>query len=255
MLRSTPAVNSSSLLFTPEVSARSDAPSLDRADAATISIIIPTLNEQSVIGRTLEQLRDTGVSEVIVADGGSTDRTVRIAGTMGAKLVDAPPGRGVQLNAGAATASGSILLFLHADTLLPERFAHHVITTCAASGVVIGAFQLHIQDGRGGLKLVERCANLRARLLRLPYGDQALFMTRTVFDQLGGFPDTPILEDLVLVRRARKLGRISIAPAAVTTSARRWQRRGIWRTTLVNLGCVFAYFLGVSPRRIARWRG
>jgi len=195
-----------------------------------------------------------GVDELIVVDGGSTDGTVEIARQFGAHVVHSAPGRGVQLNAGAGAASCPVLLFLHADTLLPPRFVEFVDGALKDNRVVAGAFRLGIDADSMSLRIVERCANLRSRWLGLPYGDQALFMRRQTFDEVGGFPELPMMEDYALVRRLKRAGRIAIVAESVTTSARRWESRGVWRTTLANQMCVLGYSLGISTERLAALR-
>ncbi len=220
-----------------------------------ISIIIPTLNEATCLGRTLESLRDAAYVEKIVVDAGSRDGTPKIAETHGCRVLTAPQGKAKQMNAGAAVATGSVLLFLHADTLLPQGLERHVHATLARPGVVAGAFRLSIEDARGSLRLIEWAANLRARWLQMPYGDQAIFVTAETFRAIGGFPDLPIMEDFEMVRRLRRCGRIAIADASVTTSARRWNAVGPLRTTWINQMIVLGYYLGVPPQRLTRWYG
>ncbi|MGE0607559.1 MAG: TIGR04283 family arsenosugar biosynthesis glycosyltransferase [Pirellulales bacterium] len=217
-----------------------------------ISIIMPTLNEAANIERTLQAIAGQGDIEVIVADGGSSDETAETAVRCGAIVVRANRGRGRQLNAGAALASGQVLLFLHADTLLPAGFAQQVWQTLQ-QGAVAGAFRLHIDSDRAGFRLIEWGANLRSRYLHMPYGDQGLFMRSDTFYELGGFPNWPLMEDYELCRRLLRRGRISLVAEPVRTSARRWLRRGIWRTTLLNQLCVAGYRLGVCPERLAKW--
>lgn len=147
-----------------------------------------------------------------------------------------------------------VLLFLHADTHLPEGFPQTVRATLA-DGCVAGAFRLRIDGEHPGLRWVEWGANLRSRLLALPYGDQALFLPARRFYDMGGFADVPWMEDIEFVRRLRRTGRIAIAPTAVTTSARRWQSWGILRTTLIHQACLAGYLLGIPPRWLHRWRG
>jgi rSAM/selenodomain-associated transferase 2/rSAM/selenodomain-associated transferase 1 len=217
-----------------------------------LSIIVPTLNEESTIAQTLGPLTGLPRVEVIVADGGSSDATVGIARERGAAVVPSRPGRGRQMNAGAALAQGELLLFLHADSRLPDGFQDYVWSTLG-EGVVAGAFRLRIDDRRTGLRWIEWGANLRSRWRQLPYGDQGLFVRARDFYVLGGFPCWPLMEDYELCRRLRRRGQIRLAPASVVTSARRWRRLGLVRTTLLNQLCVLGYWLGVSPERLAGW--
>ncbi|MDX1682862.1 MAG: TIGR04283 family arsenosugar biosynthesis glycosyltransferase [Phycisphaeraceae bacterium] len=219
-------------------------------------MIIPTLNEATTIEDTLKSVRLGEPHQIIIADGHSSDDTVALALKTGATIVTSEPGRARQMNAGADAATGDILLFLHADTHLPENWPATVGQTLSAP-VRLGAFRLTLDDARPALKLIERAANWRSRWLKAPFGDQALFLTRETFQHVGRFPDRPIMEDMALVRQVRRhYGRRSVrtADAAVTTSARRWQAAGIWRTTLINQLCLIGFYLGVSPRRIIRWR-
>ena len=186
-----------------------------------LSIIIPALNEADTIERTLGRLNGIDQLEVIVADGGSTDTTADLALLTGAKVIQTQPGKAIQMNSGAAAATGDILIFLHADTRLPAGFQHQIPAALAQKGTVAGAFRLTIDSPAAGIRFIERMANLRSRLLQLPYGDQALFMKKAVFEAVGGFADLPIMEDFILVRCLRRKGLIVILPAAVTTSPRR----------------------------------
>lgn len=226
----------------------------------TISVVIPVLNEANTIAaviQTLQHSQDlenpTPNLEVIVVDGGSQDDTVALANGLGATVLSIAPGRAQQLNAGAQAATGEILVFLHADTRLPDGWISYVQQTLEKPGVVAGAFELKIDGDPLGLRLVEWGVKWRSRLLQLPYGDQAIFLKADVFHQLGGFPTLAIMEDFVFVRRLRQLGRVDIAPTPVITSARRWQKLGVLKTTLINQIIVIAYYLGVSPERLARW--
>jgi rSAM/selenodomain-associated transferase 2 len=219
----------------------------------SISIIIPALNEASRIGRTLASLTKTPGVEVIVVDGGSQDETPRIAAGCGAEVLVAPQGRARQMNAGAAAARGEILLFLHADTVLPEGFVKEVRLLLARPEVVAGAFRLAISGEELGLRLVERMANWRAEKLQLPYGDQALFLRTDLFQEIGGFAELPVLEDISLVIALRRQGRIAIAPLAALTSGRRWRKRGIVRVTLLNQAMLFGFLFHLPPNRLARW--
>ena len=223
--------------------------------SASISVIIPALHEAQAIGRTLSSAAVLAASEVelIVVDGGSEDATVEVARSHGATVVTLPPGRARQMNAGARIARGECLLFLHADTRLPPGYEREVRHILDLPGVVAGAFALRVEGAQWGLRWVERAANLRSRLCELPYGDQGLFLRAELFRRLGGFAELPLLEDLELVRRLRRQGRIVTTPLAVLTSARRWESLGVVRTTLLNQVFLLAYLFGMPPRRIANW--
>jgi len=217
-----------------------------------LSVVIPTLNEEGVIERTLQQFVDLENVEVIVADGGSSDATPEIVRRTKFVLLPVNSGRGRQMNAGASVASGEALLFLHADTRLPDRFQELVWSTLA-SGAIAGAFRLSVDQSGWGLRLIEWGVNQRTQVFQSPYGDQALFLRADTFFTLGGFPNWKLMEDYEFCRRLRVLGRIQLVNAAVTTSARRWKKLGLWRTTLRNQMCVAGYHLGVSPDKLARF--
>ncbi|MFO0902307.1 MAG: TIGR04283 family arsenosugar biosynthesis glycosyltransferase [Pirellulales bacterium] len=228
-------------------------PPLPTPHAGLLSIIIPTLNEERSLASTLAPLAAVENVELIVADGGSRDATVDIAARFGARVIVAGArGRGRQMNAGAALARGETLLFLHADTRLPDGF-RATLDSLLTPSVAAGAFPLRIDDARRPYRWLERAINWRSRVRQLPYGDQALFLRSETFFQLNGFAPWPLMEDYDLSRRLRRLGRIRIADQPVVTSARRWQKRGLIRTTLLNQGLVAAFRLGVSPQRLARW--
>ncbi len=224
-----------------------------------ISVIVPALNEAEHLPQTLLSLKDAKNVETIVVDGGSTDGTPKIAERAGCRLLGSLPGRALQMNAGAQAANGSILLFLHADTRLPERFDEDVRRefdqprTTLRAVPVAGAFRLRIDGPQRALRLIEWGVNLRSRYLQMPYGDQALFLKAETFRAIGGFPDLPIMDDFELVRRLRRLGRIVILRNPATTSARRWQAIGPWRATWINQMVIAGYYLGVPADRLARW--
>jgi rSAM/selenodomain-associated transferase 2/rSAM/selenodomain-associated transferase 1 len=224
-----------------------------RQQSLSVSIVIPTLNEAQTIGPTLTSLQDTGV-EVIVVDGCSQDRTKEVAQQYGALVLSCSPGRAYQMNEGASHATGDVLLFLHADTQLPPDFLTHVRNTLGQPGVVLGAFRLGFgKRGGWGLSCMAWGNNLRSRWLQLPYGDQAFFLKRSVFYNVGGFADLPIMEDFELAKRLQKRGFVRIAPVAIITSPRRWQKLGICRTFLTNRLMTFGYALGISPKRLVQW--
>jgi uncharacterized protein len=217
-----------------------------------ISVIIPAINEAHNIANTLASIGHGNNTEIIVVDGGSIDHTVSIAKTLGAKIIQGSPHRSRQMNQGADAASKDILLFLHADTLLPENFNRHVLGALAQPGVAAGAFELRIDSPVPSLRFIERIANWRSRRLKMPYGDQAIFMFSKVFHQMGGFPNIPIMEDFELIRRLRNIGDVVTLPQPVITSPRRWLKHGILKTTLINQLVVLSYFMGISQDTIAR---
>lgn len=221
---------------------------------ATISIIIPTLNEATQIATTLHHAQTADCVEIIIVDAGSQDKTVECAQNLGVRVFVAPqPGRAAQMNFGATQATGEILLFLHTDTRLPLGYDVLIREALANSDVVAGAFLLAIDGTQPGLRWVEKMVSWRSRFWQFPYGDQALFLTAQTFKDLGGFPDLPIMEDFEFIRSLKRQGKIAIAPAAVLTSARRWQKLGILRTTLINQLIVLGYFLGISPQKLRYW--
>ena len=217
-----------------------------------ISVIIPALDEAAGIARSIASAVQEPDVEVIVVDGGSRDGTVQVARRQGAATLEEPAGRGRQMNAGAKASSGEYLLFLHADTILPPNYVSRVRRLLASPDVVAGAFRLGIEGRRRILRWIETGANWRSRWLQLPYGDQALFLRSRLFFEMGGYADLPIMEDYDLVRRLTRRGRVMLAPEAVVTSARRWNRLGVLRTTLLNQVMVTGHLLGVSPRTMAR---
>jgi rSAM/selenodomain-associated transferase 2/rSAM/selenodomain-associated transferase 1 len=215
-----------------------------------VSVIIPTLNEERHITTTL---RPVGRSQdVIVVDGGSTDSTVQHVKEGRVTVIVSKPGRARQMNAGAARAKGGSLLFLHADTLLPPSWVEVVPKTLRVPGVSAGAFRFRISGSFPGKSFVEWGTGLRSRWLQRPYGDQGLFVTRALFEELGGFADLPIMEDYEFAERIRKRGRIVTVDQAALTSARRWQTLGVLRTTLRNQWMLVGYHLGVAPQKLAK---
>ncbi len=223
-----------------------------------LSVIMPVLDEAQRIGKRLVELRAlSGVDEIVVVDGGSRDGTADAARSVpGVRVLEAPRGRGPQMNAGARSASGDVLLFLHADVSLPPDATTWVARALAEPGVVAGAFRIRTRadGGRNWLGPLLRLADVRSRMARLPYGDQAVFLRRETFERAGGFPDQPLMEDVELAHRLRRLGRIRIVPAVVQVSARRFLARPV-RTLLAMRFFPVLYRLGVSPELLARLYG
>lgn len=220
-------------------------------DSRRVSVIIPALNEAERITATIRAARDGKPHEVIVVDGGSRDESQRLAQEAGALVIQSKPGRARQMNAGAAVAHGETFLFLHADTLLPVNYRDAILAGLRLPDVVGGAFRFRIDDPFPGRWLVESTTNLRSRLWQMPYGDQALFVRRSAFEELGGFPDLPIMEDYEFVRRLKRVGRLALLNETVLTSGRRWQRLGFLRTTLINKLVILGYRCGLPPAKLA----
>lgn len=217
-----------------------------------LAIIIPTLNEEKTIHNCLKYLENNEGLEVVVSDGGSTDSTLKIAEKF-AQIVRSSPGRGTQMNAGAAASSCDILLFFHADTTLPEGWRDSIISVMSDKKVVGGAFSLEIETKKPSLKLVAATANLRTRITNIPYGDQGIFVRRSVFEEIGGFRDFPIMEDVDLMRRLKKVGGVVLLKDRVKTSDRRWRTEGVVYTTIRNWLLLILYYIGVSPHKIYRF--
>lgn len=214
-----------------------------------ISVIIPTLNEETNIADTIKSITAPSV-EIIVCDGGSTDATRKIAKKHGAIVVESERGRGFQQNKGTAIAKAAILLFLHADTLLPKNFLKEVFKILSTSGTSAGAFRLKISGSNQALNIVQFFTNLRSIFFQLPYGDQAIFVKKNLFQKVGGFPDITIMEDYVLVRKLKKHGRILISPCSVITSGRRWDTIGYLKTLIINQLMIISYHMNVKIERL-----
>jgi rSAM/selenodomain-associated transferase 2 len=222
-----------------------------------ISIIIPVLNEEENIRFAIDSIFPSDNIEVIVVDGGSIDRTIEVVKELGVMLFSSQAGRANQMNLGAKYATGDILVFLHADTRLPAGFDDLIRTSlgdvCRADNLPIaGAFSLKIDDISRRFRWVEWGIKYRSRFLKMPYGDQAIFLRAKVFDKIGGFPDMAIMEDFELMRRLQKLGSIAIIDRSVITSPRRWLQQGIFKTTLINQLMVLGYLIGVDLDRLVR---
>ena len=215
----------------------------------SLSIVIPVLNEGAEITsclQGLQGLRQAGV-ELIVVDGGSSDDSVERASAQADLVISSPSGRSLQMNAGAAEACGNHLLFLHCDTRLPDEFS-----SLWLSGNEWGFFPVRLSGDRWAFRVIERAMSYRARLSGIGTGDQALFIRRDMFNQIGGFSAIPLMEDVEICRRLKALCPPRVLPSPVETSVRRWQQRGIVNTVLQMWWLRLAFFLGVSPARLAR---
>jgi rSAM/selenodomain-associated transferase 2 len=216
-----------------------------------ISIIMPVLNESANLQRAIDSTQPSDNIEVIVVDGGSSDDTCQVAAARGVQVIASPAGRSRQMNLGAATATGDILLFLHGDSRLPLGFDRLIRQMMSGKEEPIaGAFRLGIDAPQASLRWVEQGVWWRSQVCQMPYGDQGIFLKAKVFNEIGGFPDLPIMEDFELIRRLRQWGKISIIKQPVMTSARRWLQKGIFKTTLINQLMVLGYLSGVSPTRL-----
>lgn len=218
-----------------------------------ISIIVPVLDEADQLPTTLgplQALRGNGL-EIIVADGGSQDETVQLAGRLADRVLEARRGRARQMNAGAAAARGEILLFLHADTQLPPS-ALLELAELDPGPALWGRLPVRLSGGHPLFRVIERGIRARARLTGVVTGDQALFVSRDCFRTAGGFPDFPLMEDVALSKRLRRLSRPRVLHSIATTSSRRWEEGGILRTVLLMWRLRLAYFLGAEPARLAQ---
>jgi rSAM/selenodomain-associated transferase 2 len=239
-----------------------------------ISVIIPSFNEERRIRACIGSAQRINPLEVIVVDGGSTDRTCEIAQEAGAIVIRSSKGRGIQMNKGASFAKGKVLLFLHADTIMPEteisylchpeldsgsqgmlKQVQHDIMESLTDEYIGGFFRLKFDDNSLSTRLVEIFANLRARLFSLPYGDQAIFIKRDIFKKIGGFKEYPFLEDIDLVIRVRKFGRLKYIPLKVIASSRRIKKGYPFSPIFVSLRNVviaLLFMLGVGPSNLAK---
>lgn len=223
-----------------------------QAGTMMLSVVIPTLDETQTLAGTLTAARQPGVAELIVADGGSRDDTVRVARSLADVVLEVPRGRARQMNAGAAAARGDVLLFLHADTRLPACYPAFVGKALGDPAAVGGRFDVRVDADGIAYRIIERGISLRSRVTGVATGDQAIFVRRAVFERLAGYPPLPLMEDIALCRALKREGHMVALHEAVVTSARRWQRHGVARTVLLMWALRTAYYLGVSPARLAR---
>ena len=226
-------------------------------DDALISIIIPVLHEADIINSAVTELRSGQpgeLFEIVIVDGSPARDTLQALGSSDVITLASGAGRGTQMNAGAARAGGAILLFLHADTRLPENALRHIRGALHDTPCVGGAFGLRIRSGKRLFRIIAGAASLRSRLTRIPYGDQAIFVLKDYFVSIGGFREIPILEDMDFMRRIKRRGDdVCILASSVTTSSRRWEREGPVYATVRNRIIAALFFMGVSPQRLARF--
>ncbi|MGZ8312788.1 MAG: TIGR04283 family arsenosugar biosynthesis glycosyltransferase [Allosphingosinicella sp.] len=218
----------------------------------TLSVIVPSLNAETHLPDFLERMK--AADEIILVDGGSTDRTVALAEAAGVRLLLAPKGRGSQLRAGGEAAAGDWLLFLHADTLPAPGWRAALSAHFSSAPNKAACFRLRFSDRAWQARAIERAVAARVKLLALPYGDQGLLVPRALYERVGGYRPLPLMEDVDLVRR---IGRRRLVPldAFAWTSAERWRRDGWFRRSARNLGCLGLYAVGVPPEKIAKYYG
>ena len=219
-----------------------------------ISIILPTLNEEAQIVAGLQALQPLRGQncELIVADGGSRDRTAALAKPLADQVIMSARGRAAQMNAGASKAQGDILWFLHADSLPPPDAVELIRAVLSNPDRHWGRFDVRLSGCHPALRMVETLMNVRSRLTSIATGDQGIFIRRTLFEQIGGYPSIALMEDIALSRLLKRYGRPACLRQRLQTSSRRWERDGIIRTILLMWRLRLAYFLGADPDRLAR---
>ncbi len=222
-----------------------------------ISVVIPVLNEQAVINAAIGRMRLISAgepTEVIVVDGDPGGSTIRAVADPLVLRLTSPPGRAVQMNRGAREARGDILLFLHADTLLPEGAIGLIRDTLGTGRCQAGAFGLELDSGRMSLRIVAAAARFRIRLTGIPFGDQSLFILRDYFHQIGGYAEIPLMEDVEIALRIKKRGgRIAILEERAVTSSRKWEEEGVLYSIFRNWFLQLSYFMGVPPEKLVQY--
>ena len=218
-----------------------------------VSIVIPTLNESTVLAHTIATIQDSSPHEILVGDGGSSDETLKIARHSGARVIQCKKGRANQMNAAAKEAEGDLLLFLHADTILEPAGYRKMCELMCRGDLVGGAFSLQLDSNKAFLRVISRLGSMRSRYFNLVYGDQAIFVRKDIFREIGGYPPLPICEDLTFFRTLKKAGRTVILDEKAYVSPRRWISEGATYTTFRNIVIAIMFLLGFPPKILARW--
>ena len=218
-----------------------------------ISVIIPTLNESSALANTIAKMRENSPCEILVGDGGSADGTLAIARQSGARVIHSKRGRADQMNAAANEAVGDLLLFLHADTVLDPAGYRQMKEAMSRRNLAGGAFGLQLDSDKTSLKVISQLATWRSKYCNLVYGDQAIFVRKNIFQEMGGYPTLPICEDLAFFRALQKKGKTVILSEKAHTSPRRWLSEGTAYTTFRNILIATMFLLGFPPKIMARW--
>ena len=218
-----------------------------------ISIVIPVLNEEKTLAAAVAALQPLKPDELIIVDGGSTDRTPQICAAARATVIHCSRGRGLQMNAGARQATGDILLFVHADTRLPASALDDIRTAMRDPECAGGRFDVALDGSHWMIPLIGALISLRSRLTQVATGDQAIFVRRDAFETIGGYPDIPLMEDVAFSRALKRRGKIACLRSRVITSARRWEMAGVWQTILKMWWLKSLYLFGIPPKRLKRY--
>lgn len=214
-------------------------------------MVVPLLNEAVTLPQLLQDLRQCEADELVLVDGGSSDKTQQILQESGLRWLTSGPGRGAQMNTGARVCESEIILFLHADTVISSSHIGILRELAAEPAYMGGRFDVRLSGAHLALRVIEWFINLRSRLSSISTGDQAMFVRRDVFKTMGGFSDIPLMEDIDLARRLKRLGKVACLPQKVCTSSRRWEQHGFVRTVLLMWRMRLLYWLGVSPAKLA----